>query len=154
MRSRIQTVVLPSEAREFDDELRVIFEELGPSEGASSLSGECSPAIDVYETDEALQIAMDLPGVAPDAIRIVVKGGTVLIAGRKAPRRGRGEASFHLVERGFGRFARAVRLTSPCDTSRAQATLDQGELRVSLPKIAERRGRAARVPVAPGRPLA
>ena len=50
--------------------------------------------------------------------------------------------AFHLVERGFGRFARAVRLGRPCDASRATARLANGELRVTVPKIAERRGKA------------
>jgi HSP20 family protein len=63
------------------------------------------------------------------------------------PRRGRGDSSFHLVERGFGRFARAVRLSGAVDASRASASLVDGELRVSLPKIAERRGRAIHVAV-------
>jgi HSP20 family molecular chaperone IbpA len=63
----------------------------------------------------------------------------VLIAGEKAARRARRESSFHLVERGYGRFARVVRLGRACDTSKARATLVNGELRVSIPKIAERR---------------
>jgi HSP20 family protein len=70
----------------------------------------------------------------------------VLIAGEKAARRARGESSFHLVERGYGRFARVVRLGRACDTANAQATLHGGELRVSIPKIGDRRGRA--VPIA------
>ena len=73
-----------------------------------SLTGECSPPIDVYETDDALEIVVDLPGVDRDAVRVVAKGDAVLIAGEKAPRRGRGDSSFHLVERGFGR------LRAPC----------------------------------------
>ena len=50
-------------------------------------------------------------------------------------------APLTLVERGFGRFARTVRFTTPCDTAHATAVLEKGELRISLPKIAERRGR-------------
>ena len=78
----------------------------------------------------------------------------MLIAGEKIPRRGRGDSSFHLVERGYGRFARVARLTKPCDSSQARATLVDGELRISLPKIADRRGRAATIQVAGARPLA
>ena len=55
------------------------------------------------------------------AVRIVAKNQTVLIVGHKSPRRTRQEATFHLVERGYGRFARAVRLSAACDTSRATA---------------------------------
>jgi HSP20 family protein len=146
MRSRIQAVVLPSEAGEFVEETRRIFAELGRILG-EQLAGECAPALDVYETDEAIEITMDVPGVALEAVRIVAKGQAVLIAGLKSPRRARGDASFHLVERGYGRFARAVRLTTSCDTARARATVIDGELRVSLPKIGERRNAAIRIAI-------
>jgi HSP20 family protein len=121
--------------------------ELGRDYSSESLAGECAPPIDVYETDETVEITMDLPGVDPSAVRVVIKGDAVLVAGEKAPRRGRGEASFHLVERGFGRFARTVRLSRACDAGRARATLDRGELRLTLPKIVEHRGRPHHVPV-------
>jgi HSP20 family protein len=142
MRSRVQAIVMPSEALgEFADEVRQIFAELGRGFSLETLTGECTPPIDVYETDSSLEISIDLPGVDPSSVRIVVKGTGILIAGDKAPRRGRGDSSFHLVERGFGRFARTVRFSVPCDAVRARAVLAKGELRVSLPKVAERRGR-------------
>jgi HSP20 family protein len=153
MRSRIQAVVLPSEADEFSDEVRRIFMELGRTSG-EVLTGECSPPLDVYETDEAVEITMDLPGVELSAMRIVAKGQTVIIAGEKAPRRGRGDSSFHLVERGYGRFARAVRLTAACDTGKARATFSNGELRVTLPKTNDQRGRTIRIPIVDGLPIA
>jgi HSP20 family protein len=102
--------------------------ELGRTFGLDALAGECSPAIDVSDNEQAIEIAMDLPGVDPAAVRVVVKGSVVLIAGEKAPRRSRGDSSFHLVERGFGRFARSVRLTTPCDASQARATLEHGTI--------------------------
>jgi HSP20 family protein len=148
MRSRIQAVVLPSEASEFADDVRRIFAELGRTAG-EQLTGECSPAVDVYETDETVEITADMPAVSPDALRIVAKGQTILIAGLKIPRRARGESSFHLVERGYGRFARAVRLTTACDTSRARTTIADGELRVSLPKIVDRREATIRISITP-----
>lgn len=147
VRSRIQAVVLPLETGEFGDDVRRIFLELGRTFGLEGLRGECSPAVDVYETDETIEISMDLPGVDADAVRIVVKGNAVLIAGEKAPRRGRGDSNFHLVERGFGRFARNIRLATSFDAGRARATLRLGELRVTLPKLAERRGAPIRIPI-------
>jgi HSP20 family protein len=147
VRSRIQTVVVPTfEAAEFADELRRMFDELGRLI-PEALTGECSPPLDVFETDDAVEIVMDLPAVDASAVRIVAKGSAVLIAGEKLPRRSSGDASFHLVERGFGRFARLVRLTSPCDTGRARAVLADGELRVTLPKIQDRRGRTIPIQV-------
>jgi HSP20 family protein len=151
MRSRIQTIVLPPfEGAEFAEEIRRVFVELQPL-FPETLGSEWSPALDVYETDEAVEIAVDLPGVEPAAVRVIAKGGAVLIAGEKSPRRGSGESSFHLVERGFGRFVRMIRVATPCDPARAQASLHNGELRITLPKIVERRGRAIPIAVEAGR---
>ena len=147
MRSRIQAVVLPSEPSEFRDEVRRMFQELDRVTGEETLTGECVPALDVLETDDALEIAVDLPGVPIEAIRIVAKGQTVLIAGHKAPRRSRPDSSFHLVERGYGRFVRVIQLTATCDTSQAHATMTDGELRITIPRTSERRGRSIRIAI-------
>jgi len=142
MRPRIHAMALPSEVGDFSDEVRRVFLELGRAFGSEALAGECVPPIDVYETDDTLEIAVDLPGVDPMAVRVLGKGDSILIAGEKAARRARGESSFHLVERGYGRFARVVRLARACDTAQARARLSGGQLRVSVPKIGDRRGRA------------
>ena len=148
MRPRIHAIALPSDIGDFSAEVRQVFMELGRAFGSESMAGECAPPLDVYETDDLLEITMDLPGVDPAAIRVIGKGDSVLIAGEKAARRARRESSFHLVERGYGRFARVVRLGRPCDITKARATLTNGELRVSIPKIADRRNRA--IPIALG----
>jgi HSP20 family protein len=146
MRPRIHALAFPSELGEFSDEVRRVYLELGRAFGSESLAGECSPALDVYETDDTLEITVDLPGVDASAIRVIAKGDSVLVAGEKSARRTRAESSFHLVERGYGRFARVVRLGRACDTAHARATLVGGELRVSIPKMSDRRGRS--VPIA------
>ena len=106
------------------------------------VAGECMPVVDVFETDKALEIVVDLPGVAADCVRILYKAGIVLIVGEKERPdfSKRAPASFHLVERDFGRFARAVRVNAAIDGSKARARLLNGELRIALPRIAERRG--------------
>jgi HSP20 family protein len=141
MRPRVHAITISSELGEFADEVRQVFLELGRATGNEGLAGECSPAVDVYETEETVEVVADLPGVDRSAVRILSKGDWLLIAGEKPPRRVRAESSFHLVERGYGRFARAVRIGRACDMSRASATVRNGELRVTLPKIADRRGR-------------
>lgn len=153
MQPRIQAVV-PAEPTEFREEVRRMFQELDRTAGDDALTGECVPSLDVLETDDAIEVAMDLPGVDAAAVRIAAKGHTILVAGLKAPRRTRGDATFHLVERGYGRFVRAIRLSSACDTSRARATFINGELRISIPRLAERRGRTIRIPISGGSPPA
>ena len=148
MRTRVHALVIPSDIGEFADDVRQIFRVLGRAFG-DTLTGECSPPIDVHETADAIAITADLPGVDTNTVRIIVRGQAILIAGEKAPRRGRGDASFHLVERGYGRFARTVRLTRPFDSARATATLVNGELRITLPKVVERRGAPIQISISP-----
>lgn len=148
MPPRPQSVVRPSEVTDHTDEVRRIFFELDRVFGIEGVTGECSPPADVFETDDAIEILVDLPDVDVSALRIVMKADAVLIVGEKRPRRPRTDATFHLVERGFGRFARSLRITRPCDPSQGRARLERGELHVSIPKIAERRGRA--IPIAVG----
>jgi HSP20 family protein len=147
MRARYPLTTVPSEAAEFEDDIRRAFQDLGKSVGAESLIGECMPAVDVYESDDAVEIVVDVPGVDPSAIRVLARRDTVLILGEKAARRARAESSFRLVEREFGRFVRTVRVLRACDTSRGRAELADGELRITLPKIVDRRGHTVRIPI-------
>jgi HSP20 family protein len=140
VRTRFQTLLGFPDAAEFADDLHRIFEELDRT-AVGPPSGECSPPLDVRETDENVEVVLDLPGVTLDTVRLVARGQALLVAGEKRPRRGRGDSSFHLVERDFGRFARAVRLPVACDTASAKAFLSAGELRITLPRLTERRGR-------------
>jgi HSP20 family protein len=138
---------LPSEVADFSEEIRQVFLELGRGFGADWLAGQCSPALDVYERDETIEIVADLPGVDAAAVRVVAAGDTILIVGEKSARRPRPESSFHLVERDFGRFARGVRLGYSCDIRNARARFADGELHISVPKIADRRGRTIEIVV-------
>ena len=90
---------------------------------------------------------MDAPGVPADSLQVVCKQEIVIIAGAKPQTVAGGAVTFHLVEREFGRFARAVRIYAAVDVGRARAVLAAGELRVTLPRIADRRGRPVRIPV-------
>jgi HSP20 family protein len=145
-------VLLSGELGDLTEDVRRLFQELGhASLGRGAAVGDCVPPLDVLETDDSLQILIDLPGVPANGIRVLIKGNVVLIAGEKwADSPGAGAGGYHLVERGSGRFARAVRLAGAFDGSRVRATLAGGELRITLPKLADRRGRAIDVPVAAG----
>ena len=109
---------------------------------------ECTPPLDVLETDAAVQILLDLPGVDPTQIDIVFSSNVVLISGEKAPAApGHSDAAFHIAERSFGRFARAIGLEGAFDAGKASATLRDGELRVVLPRVDERRGARIQIPI-------
>ena len=104
--------------------------------------GERRPPVDVYESGDTIEVAIDIPGVGPDDLRVVVRENAVIVAGEKvAAACAASDARFHLAERSFGRFARAIRLLTPVDASRATAELSGGRLRVIVPRIDDRRGR-------------
>jgi HSP20 family protein len=118
-------------------------------EGSPGTAGDCTPPMDVVETSSAVEVLMDLPGVPRSHLTVVFSQGTLVVAGRKVPAScAHREAAFHLAERGFGRFVRAVRLSGAFDAGRAEASLTGGELRIVLPRIQERRGRDIRIDVA------
>jgi HSP20 family protein len=111
-------------------------------------AGECTPPMDVVETPTGVELVLDLPGVPASALTIGFSQGTLYVAGRKSPGRcAHAQATFHLAERSFGRFLRAVRLIGAFDAGKATATLSAGELRVTLPRVEERRGRDIRIPL-------
>jgi len=139
---------------DLSQEVRRLFDDLARRrpERRAFVSGECSPTLDVLETEHAVEIVADVPGIPADALRVLIKNNVVLIVGEKERAEpSRTPTSYHLVERDFGRFARAVRIQTAVDASRARATLAHGELRVAVSKLVERRGRETLVPIEAGR---
>ena len=111
-------------------------------------AAECRVPLDVVETSTGIEVIVDLVGIEPDAVHVVIARDTLLITGVKRPAAcEHQDATFHVAERVFGRFARAVQLAGAFDVVRGDATLRAGELRVRLPRIEERRGREHRIPV-------
>jgi HSP20 family protein len=109
---------------------------------------ECTPPMDVLETGTGLEVRLDLPGVSAQEIEIVFTDGVLLITGQKLPHTCQhADAGFHIAERSFGRFARAIRVEGAFDAGRAAASLTAGELRVVLPRIDDRRGMQIRIPI-------
>jgi HSP20 family protein len=145
-----QFTILPAgDSGDLAIDVRQLFEELAGSlpHEQRAYSGQCTPALDVLETDEAVEVMMDASGVPAEAIRVLFRDGMLVVAGEKAPHRAQDAQSFHLLEREFGRFARAVRLEGAFDLEQSRAVLRDGELIVTLPKRVERRGQAHRIPI-------
>jgi HSP20 family protein len=127
--------------RDLPDDLRRLLE-------AGTAAVEYTPPIDVIETDSSIQIVLDLPGVRAAQIDVVFSRNVLLISGDKTPAAcDHADAAFHIAERAFGRFARAIGVEGAFDAGKAVATLTNGELRVVLPRVAERRGTRIHIPV-------
>jgi HSP20 family protein len=115
---------------------------------ATPVAAECTPPLDIIETDAAIETILDIPGVPRDSIEIVFSRNVLLVTGQKLPAAcEHRDAAFHIAERSFGRFARAIGVEGAFDAGRAAATLTDGELRIVLPRLAERRGGQIRIPI-------
>jgi HSP20 family protein len=114
---------------------------------ARGMSGECRPAVDVVETASSIELLVDVPGIRPDSLRVVIRRNAVLIVGVKLPSVPEPGGRIHVAERSYGRFARVVRLTPAVDAAHARAVASGGQLRVILPRQVDRRGGLVTVPV-------
>jgi len=136
------------DAQELADDARRLLLELDRDvPGAATLTAECRPPIDVFETPEALEVVIDVPGVPPEFLRVAVRRSTLVVVGAKLTPRTEPDARYHLAERSYGRFARAVRLAGSIDAAGARASAVGGELRVTLPRVDDRRGLVHHIPV-------
>ena len=136
---------------ELSVELRAVLQWLDEAvAGRVRVPASYEAPVDVIETPAGIEVVADLPGVAADALRILYTQNAIVIAGCKgAPGCGHRGAAFLLAERTFGRFARVVRLGPAVDAARARATLRDGELRIVLPRVEDRRGHDVSLPVEP-----
>lgn len=136
------------ERRDMSDDIRRILNLLEDGAHTGGAAGECIPPCDVVETAGGIELVIDLPGVTRESVTIVFVRSTLVVTGQKLPAAcEHRDAAFHLAERSFGRFARAVRLTGAFDAGAATARLAAGELRVMLPRIHERRGGEIRIAI-------
>jgi HSP20 family protein len=92
------------------------------------------PAVDVFETEKAVVVQVELAGVARDDLRITVDAGVLRIRGVRGPGRDDEVQRLHQVEIERGPFERAVRIGIPFEREGVRASLDEGFLRVTLPK--------------------
>jgi HSP20 family protein len=100
-----------------------------------------SPRLDMAETDDAFVVYVDLPGVKPDAVEVMVEDNSLIIKGSKpAPEPAQGE-TVHRAERSRGDFYRSLPLPTSVDPGAIKASLKDGVLEVRLGKAAQARPR-------------
>jgi HSP20 family protein len=130
-------------------EVNQLFERLAGLEGAErSLPGEWCPSVDVYESRGRLIVVAEVPGLAPESIKVICRERELVITGERRERRpAAGIAAFLCMERPHGRFARTIHLDLAVDLREAEARLAGGLLTVILPRLKERRGRETLIPI-------
>jgi len=112
---------------------------------AGGLTRERIPSIDLSETDNEIQVKMDVPGVKPDEIDIEVRDNTLRVSGEHKEEKEEKGKTFHHVERHAGSFSRAVTLPCAVNEERVTAESHEGVLTISLPKSEESKPRKVKV---------
>lgn len=92
------------------------------------------PPADVYETEKAIVVRLELAGVTPAEVQVSVDGDVLRIRGRREPRVDADAQRVHQMEVAFGPFERALRIAIPFDREHVSAQIEDGFLRVTLPK--------------------
>ena len=109
------------------------------------LEEEWMPAVDVSETGDKITVKAEIPGMEAKDIEISMVGDTLTIKGEKKAEREEKEENYHMVERSYGTFCRAMKLPAPVDPDKVEATYKNGLLTMVLPKKEEVKPKAIEI---------
>lgn len=92
-----------------------------------------TPEVDIFEDERHLTLLADMPGVATEDVKIDLNDNVLSIAGEVKPFEG-GDETDVLIEFEIGRYYRQFTLSEAIDQNRIEARLEDGVLRLTLPK--------------------
>jgi len=93
------------------------------------------PAIDVAETDMAIVVRAELPGITKKDVDIALQENILVIQGEKKRNKKAKHEEFYLIERSFGCFYQSFTLPVAVDQDKVTAIFTQGVLTITLPKV-------------------
>jgi HSP20 family protein len=96
-----------------------------------------TPAVDMYEGEEAFTLTAELPGFSKDDVQVEIKDNRLTLRGERKREAEVKEAHYHRVERVYGAFRRSIRLPALVDADKAEAVFKDGVLKLTLPKAEE-----------------
>jgi HSP20 family protein len=113
---------------------------LEPTWDTFEATGEWMPKLDVTETKDAVVVKAEVPGVEPKELQVTVQGDILVIKGEKEETKEEKDERVHRMERSYGAFTRAVRLPTPVNAEKVDASFKNGVLTITLPKTPEAKG--------------
>ena len=99
------------------------------------------PAADVRQTDDAVFVDLEIPGVAKDDIDVSLEDGVLKVSGQRNFQRDVEKETYQRVERLYGQFSRSFRMPRHVDSAKVKASFKDGVLSLELPKAEEARPR-------------
>ncbi len=103
------------------------------------------PAVDVWETENELVLAFDLPGIPEDKVSVELDDNVLTVSGERERTQEHSGDRFYRFERRFGTFARSVTLPQGVNEEAIQAAYRDGVLEIRVPKPEEQKPK--RIPV-------
>ena len=103
------------------------------------------PALDVIEDDDAVTVAVEVPGMRKEDVNVQFDNGVLTVSGEKKSESEEKGRSFHRLERRYGAFTRSLTLPSCVDCDAATAEAHDGVLRITLPKREEARPKTIKI---------
>lgn len=133
--------------RSLQDEVNKIFEEFrhgfhfapGALENFEKLEkfGGVQTKVDVKETDKAVIVTAELPGVELNDIEVTLKNDGLVISGEKKFEKEEKDKGYYRMERSYGSFYRTVPFPCAINRDEVNASYKDGLLKVTMPKTAE-----------------
>lgn len=93
------------------------------------------PPVEVFETEDTLEIVTEIAGMDAEDIDIVLEGDVLTIQGERKDPRANSYRSYHIARIGYGPFEVEIRLPFQVDAESAEAEYENGFLSVSLKRI-------------------
>jgi HSP20 family protein len=109
--------------------------------------GASWPTADVSETDKAVEVVVELPGMDEKDIDVSVSDDVLTIRGEKKSETEKREKGYYLSERKFGSFHRSIPLPASVDKDKVDAHFKKGVLTVTLPKTPDAQDKVKKIQV-------
>ena len=132
------------------DRLNRLFNETlgrfaGDEEGLST--GNWIPPVDIYETDQAVVLKAELPGIAPKDVEATIHDGTLYLKGERKHESEIKEENYRHVERAYGSFGRTFPLPAAVDAEKVRADFKDGVLTLTMPKREEAKPKKIKISI-------
>ena len=102
------------------------------------------PVTDIFETDQALTVVLEMPGVGKDAVDVSVEDDVLTIDGRIDYSKYEGLQPVY-TEYNVGHYARSFQLSSKIEQGKIHAELKDGVMTLVLPKAEKAKPRKIKI---------
>jgi len=116
-----------------------------PSHVLTSLGEVAAPALDVYQTPSEVVVKAALPGVTSEDVSIDITGDTLTVKGESKAEQEVKREDYLYQERRYGAFSRSVVLPGGLKSDKAEATMEDGVLTLTIPKAEEVKPKSIKV---------